>query len=191
MRDRHVDVSGSTIHFKFRGKSGVEHDIEVTDRRLAKIVKRCQDIPGQELFQYIDEDGQRQAIDSGDVNDYLREVSGQDFTAKDFRTWAGTVSAALELYGVGVCESATATKKAIVQAVKSVAQQLGNRPATCRKYYIHPAIFEAYQSGSLGEVMAKLVEEEIPSLPSGLRSEEQAVVTLLKQQLIQEIQEAS
>ncbi len=187
MRDRHVDISGSTIHFKFRGKSGVEHDIEINDRRLARIVKRCQDIPGQELFQYIDENGDRQSIDSGAVNTYLREITGQDFTAKDFRTWSGTVLAAMHLYDIGDCESATATKKAITQAIKSVAEHLGNRPATCRKFYVHPTILESYQNGSLSEVMAKFLTDENLESNKGLHCEEQAVVMLLKQQLIQEI----
>jgi DNA topoisomerase I len=189
MRDRHVDISGSTIHFKFRGKSGVEHDIEIHDRRLARIVKNCRDIPGQELFQYIDENGQRQSIDSGNVNDYLREITGEDFTAKDFRTWGGTVLATLELHEAGVGESKTAIKKAIVQAIKTVAQHLGNRPATCRKYYVHPAVLSAYETGSLSEVMTKHVEDEIEELSYGLRCEELVVVTLLKQQLIQELQQ--
>ncbi len=191
MRDRHVDVSGSTIHFKFRGKSGVKHDIEITDRRLARIVKRCQDIPGQELFQYIDENGDRQSIDSGAVNAYLREITGQDFTAKDFRTWAGTVLAALELQEIGAAESATATKKALVQAVKTVAEYLGNRPATCRKYYVHPAILDAYESGTLLEIMAEHSEGVAAAIADptpNLRCEERAVVILLKQQLIQELQ---
>lgn len=186
MRDRHVDVDGATMRFSFRGKSGVEHEIEVNDRRLAKIVKRCQDIPGQELFQYLDETGQRQSINSTDVNNYLREVTGQDFTAKDFRTWAGTTLAAMELHEIGVGESATATKKAIVQAVKTVAQHLGNRPATCRKYYVHPAILEAYETGSLSDVMTKHLGVESASSHE-LRGEEQAVVLLLKYQLIQQI----
>lgn len=187
MRDRHVDIDGATIRFKFRGKSGVEHDIELKDRRLARIVKRCQDIPGQELFQYIDKDGQRQSINSGDINNYLREITGEDFTAKDFRTWAGTVLAARELHGMGVCESVTATKKAIVQAIKTVAEHLGNRPATCRKYYVHPAILDAFELGSLFEVMASHLQQDDDEISHQLRCEEQAVVLLLKQQLIQEI----
>jgi DNA topoisomerase-1 len=188
MRDRHVDITGSKIRFNFRGKSGVEHDIEISDRRLARIVKNCQDIPGQELFQYIDDDGQRQSIDSGDVNDYLREITGQDFTAKDFRTWGGTVLASLELHEIGIAETATATKKAIAQAIKGVACHLGNRPATCRKYYVHPAILEAYQAGTLHDLMSTHLEQDVPPLPCGLRSEEIAVVAILKQQLILELQ---
>lgn len=187
MRDGHVNIEGTKIRFKFRGKSGVEHDIELKDRRLARIVKRCQDIPGQELFQYIDDDGQRQSIASGDVNDYIREMTEADFTAKDFRTWAGTVLAARELHALGVCESATATKKAIVQAIKTVAAHLGNRPATCRKYYVHPAILSAFELGSLAEVMTTHTQRNTETSLHQLSCEEQAVVQLLKQQLIQEI----
>lgn len=187
MQDQHVDIAGATMRFKFRGKSGVEHDIELKDRRLARIVKRCQDIPGQELFQYIDADGAHQSIASGDVNTYLRDITGQDFTAKDFRTWAGTVLAAQELYDMGACESATATKKAIVQAIKTVAAHLGNRPATCRKYYVHPAILTAFELGSLMEVMTHQSASTTTDSPHQLRCEEQAVVLLLKQQLIEEI----
>lgn len=187
MQDGHVDIDGATIRFKFRGKSGVEHDIELKDRRLARIVKRCQDIPGQELFQYLDETGQRQSIDSGTVNTYLRDITGQDFTAKDFRTWGGTVLAARELHVIGVCESATAVKKAIVEAVKTVASHLGNRPATCRKYYVHPAILNAFELGTLGDVMTHHLQTKEADTPHQLSCEEQAVVLILKQQLIEEI----
>ena len=188
MRDRHVDISGSKLQFHFRGKSGVEHDIELKDRRLAKIVKRCQDIPGQELFQYLDEAGQRQAIDSGDVNDYLREITGQDFTAKDFRTWSGTVLAAMELAELEVCDSQTQTKKNVVQAIKTVAAHLGNRPATCRKYYVHPGVLDAYTDGLLSQVMKQCADAKTPDPVCGLRPEELAVVALLEQQLAQEMQ---
>lgn len=186
MRDRHVDISGATIRFKFRGKSGVDHDIELSDRRLAKIVKHCQDIPGQELFQYLDDDGQRQPIDSGDVNAYLREVTGLDFTAKDFRTWAGTVLAALELNELGPCQSQTEGKKNVTQAIKDVAQHLGNRPATCRKYYVHPAILDAYIDGSLFQTMEQPIERKADDSPLELRPEERAVLKLLEQHLVQE-----
>ena len=129
-------VPGSS--FKFRGKGGKEHAIEVTDPRLARIVKRCQDIPGYELFQYLDENGKRRKIDSSDVNEYLRRISGHDFTAKDFRTWAGTVLALSALKEAGVSNSARQAKKNIVEAIKIVADQLGNTPAICRKCYVHP-----------------------------------------------------
>lgn len=191
MRDRHVDISGSTIRFKFRGKSGVDHDLELSDRRLAKIVKRCQDIPGQELFQYLDDDKQRQQIDSGDVNIYLREITGLDFTAKDFRTWAGTVLAAQELNELGPFESESQGKKNVTQAIKDVANQLGNRPATSRKYYIHPAIIDAYMDGSLFQTMEQVSKQETADSPSELRSEEQAVLNLLEQHLVQESQKNS
>lgn len=185
MRDRHVDVAGSTIRFKFRGKSGVDHDIELSDRRLAKIVKRCQDIPGQELFQCLDEDGQRQSIGSGDVNAYLQEITGLDFTAKDFRTWAGTVLAAQELNELGSFESETEGKKNVTQAIKDVAMQLGNKPATCRKYYVHPAIIDAYLDSSLFQKMEQSCPHPGDS-PLELRLEERAVLKLLEQHLIQE-----
>jgi DNA topoisomerase I len=184
LRDEHVEIKGSKVQFSFRGKSGVEHEIEIADRRLAKIVKRCQDIPGQELFQYRDDDGAFQSITSGDVNDYLREISGQDFTAKDFRTWAGTVLAASELVSIGTFTSKTAAKKNIVQALKTVAAHLGNRPATCRKYYVHPAILEAYQDETLHQIMHKYAETIVESAHA-LKPEELAVVALLEQRLMQ------
>ena len=189
MQDDHVNISGSNVRFQFRGKSGVEHDIELRDRRLANIIKRCRDIPGQELFQYIDDDGQHQSIDSGAVNEYLKEITGQEFTAKDFRTWAGTVLATRELHTLGESTSQTAAKKAIVEAIKTVSQHLGNRPATCRKYYVHPAILDCYLDGSLCQIMQQHIEQEFEIDPHGLRQEELAVVLLLKQQLIQELQQ--
>lgn len=155
LHDDHVNIAGSKVQFEFRGKSGVDHTIEVSDKRLAKIVKRCQDLPGQELFQYLDENKQPQDIKSSDVNDYLREITGQDFTAKDFRTWAGTVLAASHLAEIGKFTSQTAAKKNITQAVKTVSSYLGNRPATCKKYYIHPNVLEAYLDESLHDVVEK------------------------------------
>jgi DNA topoisomerase-1 len=179
LQDDHVNISGSKIEFSFRGKSGVDHEIEVRDRRLAKIVKRCQDIPGQELFQYLDDDKQPQNITSTDVNDYLREVTGQDFTAKDFRTWAGTVLAASHLVEIGRFTSQTAAKKNITQALKTVAAHLGNRPATCRKYYVHPTVFEAYLDETLHNVMSEYEAIDITDAHA-LRCEELAVVALLE-----------
>ncbi|SRR5579883_484854 len=188
LRDEHVNIAGSKLQFQFRGKSGVEHDIEIMDKRLARIVKRCQDIPGQELFQYRDEAGQYQAIDSGDINDYLRTISGQDFTAKDFRTWAGTVLAASELADIGTFTSATIAKKNIVQAIKTVAAHLGNRPATCRKYYVHPAVLEAYMDETLHQIMQKHADTLIEN-SHALKPEELAVVAMLEQQLTLELQQ--
>src|SRR5437764_13436344 len=149
MRNRHVRIEGAKLMFRFRGKSGQEHMIELTDRKLAGVVSRCQDLPGYELFEYVNESGEVCRIDSADVNQYLRDITGQDFTAKDFRTWAGTVLAARELHAAGPARSETAARKATVTAIKSVAHQLGNRPATCRQYYVHPAILDAYTDGSL------------------------------------------
>jgi DNA topoisomerase-1 len=149
MRDRHVKVNGSSIAFVFRGKSGIKHEFEFNDRKLAQIVKRCRDLPGQELFQYRDPHGKVVDIGSGDVNDYLKEISGEDFTSKDFRTWCGTVHA-LEL--LRKCEAAASeakAKKVISQCIEKVAQQLGNTKAVCRKSYVHPAVIDAYLDGSI------------------------------------------
>jgi len=149
MRDRHVEIQGSTLRFHFRGKSGQMHEITVEDRRLARIVRACRDLPGYELFRYKDDYGELHSIDSSDVNQYLHEISGADFSAKDFRTWAGTVQSALALAELGTFTSQTEGKRNIVEAVKRVAGRLGNRPATCRNYYIHPAILDAYSEGAL------------------------------------------
>lgn len=149
LQDKHVKIEGSTMRFKFKGKSGQQQDIQLDDPRLAKIVKRCRDIPGYELFQYVDETGKVCDITSSDVNAYIRQITGEDFTAKDFRTWGGTGSAALVLEQLGRCGTETDAKKKIVEAIKMVAEKLGNRPATCKKYYVHPAILEAYSDGTL------------------------------------------
>ena len=153
MKNRHVQVVGDTIRFHFRGKSGQEHEVELHDHRLARIIRNCHDLPGCELFQWVDRDGSRHCIDSGDVNDYIRAVAGQTFSAKDFRTWAGTFLAVQNLVHSGPAETKTAVNKNMVQVVKTVASHLGNRPATCRKYYIHPAVLDAYSSGRLFEMI--------------------------------------
>lgn len=185
MRDRHVAVEGSKLHFKFRGKSGKRHTIDLKDRRLARIVKRCQELPGQELFQYLDEQGQVQDVASSDVNDYLREITGQDFTAKDFRTWAGTVLCATALDEIGECPSSKQAKKNIVRAVERVAERLGNTPAVCRKAYIHPAVLQAYLDGGLIDALAQRIEHELDEA-HGLHDEERAVVRFLQQRLAEE-----
>jgi DNA topoisomerase-1 len=149
LRRRHADVEGSAIRFQFRGKSGKTHRVRLSDRRLAGIIKRCQDLPGQELFQYLDEDGEPRRIESEDVNAYLREIAGDDFTAKDFRTWAGTILALRFLRECEPCGEAQNGKKEIVGAVARVAEALGNTPAVCRKCYVHPAVLAAYSSGAL------------------------------------------
>jgi len=176
LRNRHVRIDGSAVAFHFRGKSGIVHKLTVSDRRLARIIQRARELPGQELFQYIGDDGATHSIDSADVNDYLRAVSGEDYTAKDFRTWHGTVLAALALKEFGKFDSETQAKKNIVRAIETVAQQLGNTPSICRKCYIHPAILAAYLDG------AELVCGDLPS-GSAHAPEEAAVLALLQQSL--------
>lgn len=151
MRDGHVKISGSRVRFIFKGKSGVEHELELDDRRVARIVKQCRDLPGQELFQYRDESGAVVDIGSADVNAYLKEMTGQDFTSKDFRTWAGTVLAASLLGRAEVASSERRAKKNIVGAIEQVAKQLGNTRAVCRKCYVHPAVLDAYLDGSIAQ----------------------------------------
>ena len=176
LRDRHVKVDGSQLRFKFKGKSGKTHSISVRDRRLAHIVRRCQELPGQDLFEYVDDDGARHLIDSSDINEYLQEISGDDFTAKDFRTWAGTTLAATTLQEMEPADTLTARKHNVVEAIKEVAGRLGNTPAICRKCYIHPQIMEAYLDGTLAEGLKGR------SNGSGLPSEEAAVLRLLRRQ---------
>ncbi|HEX2914197.1 MAG TPA: DNA topoisomerase IB [Chloroflexia bacterium] len=186
MRDRHVKIEGSKIEFKFKGKSNKHHNITLSDRRLAKIVKSCRDIPGYELFQYIDENGQHQTIDSADVNEYLKEITGEDFTAKDFRTWAGTVLSALALQEFEKFDSQTQAKKNIVRAIEEVSQRLGNTPSVCRKCYVHPAILDTYLEGTMLEMLKQRTEEELTSSLQDLKPEEAAVLTLLQQRLQRE-----
>lgn len=148
LRTRHVDISGTSIRFHFRGKSGVEHEVTLRDRRLARLMRRCMELPGQQLFQYLDEDGQRRAVSSNDVNLYLREMTGSDFTAKDYRTWAGSALALERLRKLDSTPESVA-KQNLVETVKRVASQLGNTPAVCRQCYIHPAIIDAFSAGDL------------------------------------------
>jgi DNA topoisomerase-1 len=183
MRNKHVDVEGSTVRFKFQGKSGKRHSIDLNDRRLAKIVKRCLDLPGYELFQYVDdEDGSMHTVDSSDVNDYLRTIAEQQFTAKDFRTWAGSVLASLALREFEAFESETQAKKNIVQAIKRVAEKLGNTPAVCRKCYVHPAVLECYSNGELLKTLAAAGKKSSASAHA-LRQEEVELMFLLERQL--------
>ena len=147
MQDRHVDVKGSKLRFRFRGKSGRQHEVDVTDRRIARIVSNLQDLPGQSLFQYVDDEGKVRDITSQNVNEYLREITGEDFTAKDFRTWSGTVLAAIALNAAGEFETKKQAKANIKNAIEAVAKVLGNTPAICRQCYIHPAILETYLNG--------------------------------------------
>jgi DNA topoisomerase I len=147
LRQRHVQVKGSMVSFSFRGKSGVEHNVALSDLRLARIIQRCQDLPGTELFQYLDAFGKRQAISSDDVNAHLREITGRDITAKDFRTWGGTMHAAVALRAMGPAASRREADRNIVRAIDQVSERLGNTRAVCRKYYVHPALLQAYLLG--------------------------------------------
>lgn len=153
MRDRHVGISGSTLQFEFRGKGGKQHVVDIRDPRLAKIVKQCQAVPGHELFQYLDDDGERRTVESTDVNEYLQRHAGEDFTAKDFRTWAGTVLMVRALKDLGPATSARQAKRKLLRAIASVAERLGNTPAICRAYYVHPIVTERYVDGALNEFL--------------------------------------
>jgi DNA topoisomerase-1 len=187
MHDKHVKVRGATIRFDFRGKHGREHEIDLKDRTLATIVHACRDLPGQELFQYLDETGEVCDVGSGDVNDYLREISGQDFTAKDFRTWAGTALAAQALQEFQDFDSKAAAKRNVTKAIERVAERLGNTQAICRKSYVHPAIIEAYMDRSLVKTLKRRAEKELRGTLHRLSSEEAAVLALLQQRMEHEL----
>ena len=180
LQDRHVEISGSNIRFEFRGKSGKIHTVSLNDRRLARIVQRCQALPGEDLFQYVDDEDVRQTIGSGDVNDYIKEISGQDFTAKDFRTWAGTLLAVAALTDVGEWSTQRQAKSNILRAIDQVAGQLNNTRAVCRKYYVHPAVFESYLAGTMADFLKN--GSKTP-LKSELAEEEASVVRLLRHHL--------
>lgn len=189
LRDPHVKVDGSELRFQFKGKSGKTWKLQVKDRRVAKIVKACQDLPGQDLFQYLDENGEQQSITSSDVNAYLKEITGRDITAKDFRTWAGTVLAAMALSEFERFDSEAVAKKNIRTAIEQVSARLGNTPTICRKCYVHPQVFDCYLEGSLLLEIKEEVETELrEDLPS-LRPEEAAVLTLLQERLSREVEQ--
>jgi DNA topoisomerase-1 len=183
LRDKHARIKGSTIRFEFKGKSGVEHDVDLTDPRLAQIVKQCQELPGQELLQYLDDDGTVCDIGSSDVNAYIRDIAGDEFTAKDFRTWAGTVLAAVALQELKAFDSQAQAKKNILAAVESVAKKLGNTKAVCRKCYIHPAVLESYVEGGLVQTLKQRTEEKLIKGLKSMKPEEAMVLTLLRQRL--------
>lgn len=172
LRNTHARVRGATVRFSFRGKSGVRHAVDLHDRRIAKTVRQCQDLPGQRLFEYLDDDGSTQSVDSSDVNEYIRELAGEDFSAKDFRTWAGTVTCAT-LLADETLEQASERKQRVVDVIKEVARRLGNTPAICRKCYVHPAIVDAYLEGRLGT--RSLAAQR------GLDADERLVLAILKE----------
>lgn len=180
LQDDHVEVSDGEVAFEFRGKSGKEHEIVVTDPRLARLVRACQELPGQQLFQYIDEDGAICGLTSTDVNEYLRTVTGCDFTAKDFRTWGGTVTAAHLLHEVGPAATEKEAERNVVQVIKGVAAKLGNTPAVCRQHYVHPTIVTAYTEGCLAPLYADIAAQPQPI--ADLSADEAVVYALLSQQ---------
>ena len=183
LRDPHVKVEGPQLRFQFKGKSGKTWRLQVKDRRVARIVKACQDLPGQDLFQYLDENGESQSVTSADVNAYLKEITGSDVTAKDFRTWAGTVLAALALKEFETFDNEAKAKKNIRAAIETVASRLGNTPTICRKCYVHPEVFTSYLEGQLLLEIRDEVESELRDNLSGLKPEEAAVLTLLAARL--------
>jgi Topoisomerase IB len=183
MRRRHVAIEGSKLRFEFRGKSGIVHTVAVTDRRIARIVQRCQALRGEELFKYLDDAGERQDVEAEDVNEYLQEITGRDVTAKDFRTWAGTMLAAEALRGMGAAATKRDAERNIVVAVDLAAQKLGNTRSVCRKYYIHPALIEAYLEGSVSPPLPEYKwSDRVPHGPV-LRRHEAEVLAFLKARL--------
>lgn len=179
LKDKHVKITGNGLKFTFKGKKGVHHDIDLKSKKLAGIVKQCRDIPGQELFQYYDEQGQRHPIDSGMVNNYIREISGGHFTAKDFRTWAGSLHALEAFKELGCCETVAETKKKIVEALDMVARQLGNTRTVCRKYYVHPAILDHYTKKTITKYLDRLETLKCDSEAS-LSAEEHILMHILE-----------
>jgi DNA topoisomerase-1 len=186
MHDRHVEVNGSRLRFRFRGKGGAAHDVEVTDARVARTIRRCEELSGQHLFQYLDDHNEPADIQSDDVNEYLQRVTGDHFTAKDFRTWSGTVLAAWALDDLGEYESDSQAKRQLVNAVEAVAAELGNTPAVCRRCYVHPEVFKAHLDGSLRSVLEQQAAGKLTTDVRGLSPQEAAVVALLRRRLAAE-----
>src|SRR5256714_14694462 len=180
MKDRHVQVKGAKLRFRFRGKSGKDHEVDVTDRRIAKTISKLQDLPGQDLFQYVDDDGEIRDISSQDVNEYLREITGEDFSAKDFRTWAGTVLTAIALNAQEEFENQKQAKENIKTAISAVAKILGNTPAICRKCYVHPAVLDTYLEQKTIDGLKRTTEEALEKEDVDLRSSEKAVLKFLE-----------
>ncbi|MGI8582223.1 MAG: DNA topoisomerase IB [Chitinophagaceae bacterium] len=181
LKDKHVKIEGSRLKFSFKGKKGVLHDISIKSNKLSKIVKQCRDIPGKELFQYFDENGVKHSIDSGMVNEYIKKITGgSDFTAKDFRTWAGTVQALLAFKSIGCCDTVTETKRKIVEALDQVSTHLGNTRTVCKKYYVHPVILSLYESKELEKYTAELDKIEKDDNKADLTAEEKVVMKILE-----------
>jgi DNA topoisomerase-1 len=187
LKNRHAAVDGSEVRFRFTGKSGEQWALRVRDRRIAKIIRACQDLPGQELLQYLDEDGKPLDVTSSDINAYLKELTGKDITAKDFRTWAGTVLAAIALNEVKSFDSAAQAKRNLRTAIENVAGRLGNSPTICRKCYVHPEVLTSYLDGNLVLEIKSAVETELREDPGGLEPEEAAVLAMLRGRLAREL----
>lgn len=180
LKDKHANINGDKVLFSFKGKKGVHHDITLKNRRLAKAVKECRDIPGKELFQYYDAEGNRKPIDSGMVNRYIKEASGMDFSAKDFRTWAGSLQALQAFRAVGEAITQTETRKNIVTVLDEVSKKLGNTRTVCKKYYVHPGLVKLYEEQKLVKYLSELDKLEEPDDKSGLTREEQVLMKILK-----------
>ena len=183
LKNRHATVTGTRVRFRFRGKSGRQHEVGIRDRRLAAVVRRCQDLPGQELFQWVDDDGESHDVASDDVNDYLREISGIDITAKDFRTWAGTVLAYRALRALAPGTDDRSSRKNVVEAVRFTSDRLGNTPAVARRSYVHPAILDAYMDGSIGGALLEAAEDQSDPPTAPDPREDRQVVALLRKRL--------
>jgi DNA topoisomerase-1 len=182
LRDRHVKFDKSTIWFEFTGKKGVQHKINLQSKRLANLVRKCKDIPGQELFQYYDADGKRHAVGSGDINCYLKEISGEDFTAKDFRAWAGSVNALCAFHDIGAFENQADCKRKVIAVIDSVAEKLGNTRTVCKKYYIHPTVIASYENGNITKYKCGTFAESVQ-----LNANEKALVKLLENEKLAEV----
>ncbi|WP_267405286.1 MULTISPECIES: DNA topoisomerase IB [unclassified Chryseobacterium] len=180
LKDKHVQIKGQKITFHFKGKKGVMHDIDLKSKRLSRLIQKCKDIPGKELFQFIDEEGNRHSVDSGMVNDYIKEISGEDFTAKDFRTWSGTVSALIAFKEIGYAETHTEYKKKVKEALDIVAGHLGNTSAVCRKYYVHPLVINLYENNSIKKYLDELEQIEENDGKADLTQEEKLVLKILE-----------
>ena len=190
LKNRHVAVDGTEVRFRFMGKSGKQWSLRVKDRRVAKIIKACQDLPGQELLQYVDEAGICQDVTSSDVNAYLKEITGRDITAKDFRTWAGTVLAAMALKELESFDSAAQAKRNLRTAIEKVSGKLGNTPTICRKCYVHPEVLSSYMDGNLVLELKSKAENELRGDVQDLKPEEAAVLALLRGRLTREAEQA-
>lgn len=184
LKGKHVQIQGQKISFHFKGKKGVMHDIDLKSKRLAKLIQKCKDIPGKELFQYIDDEGNRHTVDSGMVNDYIKEISGEDFTAKDFRTWSGTVSALIAFKEIGYAETHTEYKKKVKEALEIVASHLGNTSTVCRKYYVHPLVINLYENNTIRKYLDELEQIEENDGKAGLTHEEKLVLKILENEKI-------